>query len=92
MSETLGDVPFSGTAFVFRSKRTDRVKILVWDGSGLVLYWKRRKKCVSMAASHGRVMRLTSVNSPRWLMEWIGRVWMRAMLRGRPQRRESCDL
>ena len=41
VSETLGDDPFSGTVFVFRSKRTDRVKILVWDGSGLVLYWKR---------------------------------------------------
>jgi hypothetical protein len=25
-------------------------------------------------------------------MEWIGRVCMRTMLRGRPQRRENCDL
>jgi transposase len=41
VSEMLGDDPFSGTVFVFRSKRTDRVKILVWDGSGLVLFWKR---------------------------------------------------
>jgi len=32
VSETLGNDPFSGTVFVFRSKRTDRVKILVWDG------------------------------------------------------------
>jgi len=31
--------PFSGTIFVFRSKRSDRLKILVWDGSGLVLLW-----------------------------------------------------
>ena len=33
--------PFSGTIYVFRSKRADRVKLLVWDGSGLVLVWKR---------------------------------------------------
>ena len=26
---------------VFRSRRADRVKILVWDGSGLVLVWKQ---------------------------------------------------
>ena len=39
--EVLKQNPLSGTAFVFRSKRADRVKILVWDGSGLVLYWKR---------------------------------------------------
>ena len=32
--------PFSGAVMVFRSKRADRVKILVWDGSGLVLVWK----------------------------------------------------
>ena len=26
---------------MFRSKRADRVKILVYDGTGLVLIWKR---------------------------------------------------
>src|SRR5947209_15283110 len=33
--------PFCGTVFVFRSKRADRVKMLVYDGTGLVLIWKR---------------------------------------------------
>jgi transposase len=33
--------PFSGAVLVFRSKRADRVKILLWDGSGLVLIWKQ---------------------------------------------------
>jgi transposase len=35
---------FSGTVFVFRSKRSDRVKLLVCDGTGLV-----RKHSVSAA-------------------------------------------
>jgi transposase len=39
--EALGEDPFSETIFVFRSKRADRVKILAWDGTGLVLFWKR---------------------------------------------------
>jgi transposase len=39
--ETLGQDPFSGTIFVFRSQRADRLKLLAWDGSGLVLFWKR---------------------------------------------------
>jgi transposase len=39
--ETLGHDPMKGVAVVFRAKRADRVKIVVWDGSGLVLYWKR---------------------------------------------------
>jgi transposase len=37
----LGLDPHSGLMVVFRSKRKDRVKILVWDGSGLVLVYKR---------------------------------------------------
>ena len=41
VQEHLRDDPFSGTIFVFRSKRADRVKILLWDGSGLMLVWKR---------------------------------------------------
>ena len=40
-SEVLGEDPFSGAVIVFRSKRAARIKILVWDGSGLVLVWKQ---------------------------------------------------
>jgi transposase len=33
--------PFCGAAFVFRSKRADRIKVLVWDSTGMVLIHKR---------------------------------------------------
>lgn len=33
--------PFTGTVFVFRAKRADRLKLLFWDGSGLVMAYKR---------------------------------------------------
>lgn len=39
--EVLGEDPFSGVVIVYRAKRGDRVKILVWDNSGLVLVWKQ---------------------------------------------------
>ncbi len=39
--EQLKHDPFSGRIDIFRSKRADRLKILAWDGSGLVLLWKR---------------------------------------------------
>jgi transposase len=39
--EALGEDPFSGAVIVYRAKRSDRIKILVWDTSGLVLVWKK---------------------------------------------------
>jgi transposase len=33
--------PFSGVVYVFRAKRADRVKLIYWDGSGMVLVAKR---------------------------------------------------
>ena len=36
--------PYSGAAFVFRSKRGDYVKILAWDGFGLCLFAKGLEK------------------------------------------------
>ena len=37
----LAEDPFSGAVIVFRSQARDRIKIFVWDGSGLVLVWKQ---------------------------------------------------
>ncbi|WP_084659684.1 IS66 family insertion sequence element accessory protein TnpB [Rhizobium sp. IBUN] len=33
--------PFTGTVFVFRSRKADRLKLIYWDGSGIVLAYKR---------------------------------------------------
>ena len=37
--ETLGQDPFQGAVLVFRARRSDRVKIVAWDGTGLVMLW-----------------------------------------------------
>ncbi|WP_338823135.1 MULTISPECIES: IS66 family insertion sequence element accessory protein TnpB [Bradyrhizobium] len=52
--ETLGHDPMKGVAVVFRAKRADRVKIVVWDGSGLVMYWKRLDGGRFMSSHRGR--------------------------------------
>ena len=40
----LGLDPFSGLIVVFRAKRGDRIKVLLWDGTGLVLTYKRLER------------------------------------------------
>jgi transposase len=39
--DTMGADPFSGAVYVFRAKRTDRIKLIFWDGTGVCLYAKR---------------------------------------------------
>lgn len=40
VAEALKEDPYCGDMFLFRSKRCDRLKILVWDGSGMILATK----------------------------------------------------
>jgi transposase len=77
--------PFAGDVFIFRAKRADRVKILVFDGTGLVLYAKRLEAgrfCWPSPADG--VVRLTGAQLAT-LLE--GLAWN--MLRPRPVRRPS---
>jgi transposase len=37
----LHDDPLSGHVFVFRNRRSDRVKLLYWDDDGFVIVYKR---------------------------------------------------
>jgi transposase len=61
-AEMLGEDPFSGVVLVFRSRRADRVKILVWDGGGLVLVWKQLEgSAFRWPPVVDGVLRLTSV-------------------------------
>ena len=41
VSSVLRKDPFTGTVFVFRSRKADRLKLLFWDGTGLVMAYKR---------------------------------------------------
>lgn len=44
VQEVLQQDPLSGHLFVFTNKCRNRLKILFWDGSGLVLYTKRLER------------------------------------------------
>jgi transposase len=47
--------PFTGTVFVFRARKTDRLKLLYWDGTGLVMAYKRLEEHgVHLACGEGR--------------------------------------
>jgi transposase len=59
-NEMMAD-PFSGTIYVFRAKRADRIKLIFWDGTGVCLYSKRLEDGKFQWPSLGdSVMRLTA--------------------------------
>src|ERR1700692_2001726 len=41
VTQLLSADPFAGDIFIFRAKRADRIKLILWDGSGLCLVTKR---------------------------------------------------
>lgn len=55
VKEGLKADPHSGVIYVFQARRADRIKLLYWDGSGLVLYAKRLEQGrLPLAADHRR--------------------------------------
>ncbi len=85
--------PFCGTIYVFRCKRADRVKLLLWDGSGLVLVWRPKGTRSVKRLENGAfrwppvtdgVMRLSAAQLAALLdgLDWSR---MHATRRGRPK-------
>ena len=67
--------PFDGAVYIFRAKRADRVKIIYWDGSGLVMAYKRLEKSTfKWPAIRDGVMRLDPVQFEAF---WGGLDWRR---------------
>ncbi len=60
VQDQLGFDPHSGLVVIFRSRRGDRTKILFWDGSGLVMVYKRLEQgSFTWPAVQDGVMRLS---------------------------------
>ncbi|MGH7143345.1 MAG: IS66 family insertion sequence element accessory protein TnpB [Planctomycetota bacterium] len=67
----LGSDPTSGDAFVFIGKRSNRLKVLIWEDSGYWLCAKRLEQgTFSIPASDGRALRLSAAQW-RLLLEGI---------------------
>jgi len=59
VKETLGQEPTSGFLFVFVNKARNRLKILFWDGSGLILCTKRLERgTFALMAGEGKSLSL----------------------------------
>jgi transposase len=43
-TEVIRQDPFSGTLFVFRNRRGDRIKVLYWAGDGFALWYRRPER------------------------------------------------
>jgi transposase len=79
----LAQDPYSGAMFCFRGRRGDPVKILVWDGQGLVLVVKRleKGKFVWPQAQAGVVL----LTAAQLLMLFEGIDWRMPAWTARPQ-------
>jgi transposase len=57
VAEALRVDPYCGTIFVFRSKRADRLRLIAWDGSGMVMVskWLEERRFTWPAIRDGAV-------------------------------------
>jgi len=44
ITEALGSSPMTGDLYLFRGRRADRIKAIIWDRNGLAIWYKRLEK------------------------------------------------
>ncbi len=62
----LGENPYCGDVFVFRSKRRDRLKLLAFDGSGMILATKWLEEAPSSGLRSRRAGSVSRQRSSRF--------------------------
>lgn len=63
--------PFSQSLFLFCGKRRDRLKVLLWEGDGFVLLYKRLENGSFKWPRKESEVRSLSWQEFRWLMEGL---------------------
>lgn len=59
--EVLREDPLSGDLFVFLNRRRDRVKLLIWEGDGMLIVYKRLESgTFALPAHEGDALKLTA--------------------------------
>jgi transposase len=90
VTEVLAADAFAGDVFIFRSKRTDRLKLIFWDGSGLCMVTKRleARSFIWPPVRDGAVT--LSVSQLRMLFS--GMDWTQIPARSAPPARSAIDV
>lgn len=61
VQDVLRQDPLSGDLFVFLNRRRDRVKLLLWEGDGMLIVYKRLERgTFGLPASQGDCLLLSS--------------------------------
>lgn len=63
--------PFTPTLFLFCGKRRDRIKVLLWEGDGFVLLYKRLENGSFRWPHNETEVKPISWQQFRWLMEGL---------------------
>ena len=63
--------PFSKSLFLFCGKRRDRIKVLLWEGDGFVLLYKRLENVRFKLPRRESDVKPISWQQFRWLMEGL---------------------
>ena len=80
VEQSLGRDPFAQAVYVFRNRRTDRIKILGWDGNGFWLLTKRLEQDRFTWPRRTQPVIGLSVEQLHWLLDGIDIDAMRRQL------------
>ncbi|OVZ59090.1 MULTISPECIES: IS66 family insertion sequence element accessory protein TnpB [unclassified Pigmentiphaga] len=70
VEQALGLDPFSAAIYVFRNRRADRIKLLLWERNGFWLLYKRLEKD-RFAWPRREAVATLSVEQLHWLLDGI---------------------